>query len=103
MAAGDVARLVGQHADHLQRILGHLQHAREHEDALPGGDERIDRVVVYQMDPDIVRVQPRRAPDRRGVYLDVTLDLRVADDRYLLGMAGPDGRDKNQQGAKSRV
>ena len=64
MAAGDVAGLVGEHADHFVGRLGLRQKPGMDEDALAAGDERVDARIVDQIDVHRAGIEPGRLEDR---------------------------------------
>ncbi len=81
VAAGDVAGLVGQHADHLVRRLGVHQRAGIDEDALGVDDEGVERAIVDDGDLDVLLGEAGGAQDRLRVVAQQLLDLGVANDR----------------------
>ena len=81
MAAGNVAGLVGEHADHLVRRLRLHQRAGIDEDAPAVGDEGVEGAAVDDHDLDVLLRQPGRLQERLGVVAQQLLDLRVPHDR----------------------
>ena len=81
MAAGDMAGLVGEHADDLVRRLGVHQRAGVHEDAAAVHDEGVERLVVDQRDLDVLLRETCGVQDRLRVVAHQLLDLGVADQR----------------------
>src|SRR5208282_6027239 len=79
MAAGDMPRLVREHADQLVRCLGAHYQAGVHEFVLSAGDEGIDLLVLDGIDVHRARLEPRRLPDRGHHRPNVGLDFGVAD------------------------
>jgi hypothetical protein len=79
MAVGDVAGLVGDHADHLVRRIGAHQQPGVDEHVHAGGDEGVDLVVLDQMHLDRLGIQSGHAEQRIGIGADRILDFRVAD------------------------
>ena len=64
MAAGNVARLMGQNADDLVRRFGSRQQPGVNEQALAAGHEGVDLVIVDDVDAHRRRVQARRLENR---------------------------------------
>ena len=81
MAAGDVAGLVGEHADHLVRRIRLHDRAGIDEDAPAVGDEGVEGAAVDDHDLDVLLRQPGRLQERLGVFAQQLLDLGVAHDR----------------------
>ncbi len=82
MAAGDMAGLVGQHADDLVRRLRLHQRAGIDEDAPPVHHEGVEGALVDDDDLDVLLRQSGGAQDRLGIVAQQLLDLGVADDRH---------------------
>ena len=84
MAAGDVARLMRQHADHLVRRLGLLQQpvSTKMRSGLP--HEGVDGSVVDQIDMDRAGGETRHPEDVAGVNPQQPLDFGVADEGRLV-------------------
>ena len=64
MAAGNVARFMGQNADDLVRRFGPRQQPGVNEHALAAGHEGVDLVIVDDVDAHRRRVQARRLENR---------------------------------------
>ena len=79
MAAGDVAGLVRDHADHFVRFLGRGQQAGVHEHLQAAGDEGVDLRVVDDVDLDGIGVEAGRFEDRVGIGPQGRFDLGIAD------------------------
>jgi len=86
MPARDMAGFMGKHADQLIRRLRPHDQAGIDEFVLSAGDERIDLLVLDQIDVQCVRIEPRRLPNRGHHRADVGLDLGIAD--KVLGCRG---------------
>ena len=84
MAAGDVARLMRQHADHLVRRLGLLQQPGMDEDALAFRHEGVDGRAVDQIHMDRAGGETRHPEDVAGVNPQQPLDFGVADEGRLV-------------------
>ena len=80
MAAGDVAKLVRDHALQLIDVVGRLDQPGLDVDDLPAVDEGVDLGIVEQDDLDAVRVEPGRLDQRPGNVLEQQLRLAVAQD-----------------------
>ena len=78
MSAGDMAALVRDDTDQLVGHLGPQNQAGVDEDRLAAGDERIELIVVDQVNPDIAGIEPGRAPNRARHRPNIVLDLGVA-------------------------
>ncbi len=98
VAAGDVAGFVGDDPDQLVGVLGLLDQAGIDIDGQAAGGEGVDVLVADQHHVDVLGVQPRGFPDGQAVLVHDLLDLRVADDRDVLGV-GEAGRQAGRQGA----
>ncbi len=85
VSAGDVAGFVGEHADHLTRVLRLLQQPGVDEDLHPAGDEGIQPFVPHQVYLHRGNVDPGRPEHWRGVNADGIFDFRIADKRNALG------------------
>ena len=98
MAAGDMAALVGEHADQLVGSLGGQQQAGVDEYSLAAGDEGVEAVVLDDHDLDRLRIEAGDTPDRRNKGADRVLDLGVADEFELtLLRNGGTNRQRGQQ------
>ena len=65
MAAGDMAGLMGDHADDLAGMFSLHQQAGVDEQPLPAGDKGIQARILDDMDTDVGRFQPRGLEQRR--------------------------------------
>ena len=101
MAAGDVARLMSDHADDLVRRLGLEQGAGIDEHA-PAGDEGVEGGIVDQNDLDAGAGQSGGFEDRARIVAHQRLDLGVADDRHAaLRVRKRDLRESDLRGHKA--
>ena len=113
MTAGDVAGLVGEHADHLIRRIRLHDRAGIDEDAPAVGDEGVEGAAVDDHDLDVLLRQPGRLQDRLGVFAQQLLDLGVPHDRgpppRALGLRRRGrhhpvaGRDRERDGDRDRT
>ena len=81
MTAGDVAGLMGEHADHLIRRFGFHQRAGIDEDAPSVRHEGVERAMVDDDDLDVLLGEAGGAQDRLRIFAQQLFDLGVADDR----------------------
>ena len=79
MATRDMAGFMGHHPDHLAGAGALLQQAGVKEHILPARDERVQRTVVNQENPNRRRIQPRRQEKWIAPLTDDMLDLGIAD------------------------
>ena len=89
VAAGDVAGLVRDHADHFVRILGGGQQAGMDEHLQAAGDEGVDPRIVDDVDLDSVGIEAGRFEDGVGIGPQGCLDLGIAD--QAVGRSAGDG------------
>ena len=80
MAAGDMAALMRDDADHLVRRLGVHQRAGMDEHIVPVDDEGVEAPVVDDVDLDALRAEAGGVEDRLGVSADQRFGLGVADE-----------------------
>jgi hypothetical protein len=97
MPAGNMARLVRQHAYELVRPLGAHQQPGIDEDPLAAGDEGVERAVLDDHDLDRLRVQAGDPPDRRDERADGALDLGIADQAEPLTLLRRRGTKRRQR------
>ena len=100
VAAGDVARFVGDHADHLVGRLRLHQRAGVDEDVAPVEHEGVEGIVLHDADLDAPGAQTGRAEDRLRVVGEQVLDLGVADQRQPL-RGGGHGSAQHRRGAEA--
>ena len=84
MTAGDMADLVGDHADDLAGFLGGGQQAAAEEEIGAARDEGVDAAVVDDVEPDRAGAKARSLQQWRGIGANGILDLGVADERHAL-------------------
>ncbi len=103
MPAGDMAGFMCDDPEQLVRIFRLQDQPAIQKDRLPAGDERIELIVLDEIDPDIVGLEPGGPPDRARHRLDAVLDLGVAQQHFRrLRHARPEaqrndeGRDQSQ-------
>ena len=97
MAAGDVARFMGQNADHFIGRLGLHQQAGVDEQALTAGHEGVDARIIDQVDLDRAGIDTGRPENRLGVEPHQAFDFRIAD--KIRPTAVLRGFGKTRQGA----
>jgi hypothetical protein len=98
MAAGNMPRLMRQHADDLVRRLRLLEQAGMDEDALALGDEGVDGRIVDEIDMDRPRAEAGHPEDVAGVDPHQPLDLGVADEGGLVVRPRRDHRSLEHDG-----
>ena len=84
VAAGDVARFVGEDADHLVRRIGLHERAGVHEDVAAVDDEGVEGIVVDDAHRDAAGAEPGSLEDLLRVVVEERLDFRIADERQAL-------------------
>ena len=77
--ARDMPALMRDDADHLIGCLCRHQRAGMHEHVMAVDDERVEVLVVDDMDADSLRAEPGRLEDRLGVCPDQRLGFCVAN------------------------
>ena len=100
MAAGDVAKLVRDHALQLVDIVGRDDQAGLDIDHLARRDEGVDLVVLEQDDLDAAGVEPGRLDQRLRHVAEQQFSLAVAQDlRAVVPLRGRrlDDRESKQQ------
>ena len=102
VAAGNVAKLVGDDALDLVAVVGRREQAGVDVDHLPAGHEGVDRIVVEQDDRDVFGPQPRRGDDRPGDVAEPGLGLGVAQDFLRHGGAHGDREAQGQDEEEPR-
>ena len=105
MPAGDMAGLMGDHADELVRALGADQEPGIDEHVHAAGDEGVDIVDAQQIDMHGIDIEAGRGEDRIGELADRGLDLRIADDGRRLVAGGLSRRrrcGKQRQGSRDQ-
>jgi hypothetical protein len=106
VAACDVTRFMGEHADHLVRRVRLHQRASIDEDAAAVGDECVEGPIVDDYDLNILLAEPGGLQKRLGVVAQKLLDLGIADDRRALrgrlrwcgSTRGEQGNRRDQRG-----
>ena len=94
MAAGDMAALMRDDADHLIGRLGVHQRAGMNEHVMPVDDEGVEGAVVDEMDADALRAEAGGIEDRLGVYPDQRFGFGVADKPGGIRRSGGDERGR---------
>ena len=84
MAAGDVARFVGDDADHLVGSIGLHQGARVYEHVPAIEHEGVEGIILNDAHLDAPGTEPRRLENRLGVVVEDVLDLSVANEGQVL-------------------
>ena len=92
---------VGDHADHLLRIVGPHQQAGVDEYALAAGDKGIETRIVDQDDVNRAGAQAGRLKQGGGIGANCVLDLGVADYVAPLRLGGP-GRERGGEHCECR-
>ncbi len=67
MTARDMTGFVRENADHLIGLVELHEDAGIYKDILSFGRERIDRIVIDQINPQGIRIEPRRLENRRFI------------------------------------
>ncbi len=88
IAAGDMAKFVGDDALHFIGIVGGGDEAAMDIDNLPARDEGVDVLVIDEDDLDVARLQPCGLNDRRGHIVEQFFGFRVAQNALRLRGAG---------------
>ena len=103
MAAGDVAGLVGHHADQLVGRFGLENQAGVDEQLLAAGREGVELRIGHQMDLHRPGIEPRGREHRIGVVVQDRLDLGVANDRdAAIGQGVTGGRQHLNRDGQGR-
>ena len=84
MPAGNMTRLMGQHADHLIGCFCRQNNAGIDKNAAAIGHEGIIAFVVDQHDADIGIAKSGCAKNRAHIVLDQALDFRISYDAHPL-------------------
>ena len=99
VAAGDVAKLVGDDALQLVGVVGRDEQAGVDIDDLAAGDEGVDLGIVEQDDLDVVRVEAGGLDQRRGDIAEQQFGLAVAQDLLRGGRLGSGERQRERTSA----
>ena len=86
VAAGEMAGLVGEHADQLVRIFRLHDRAVIDEDAAAVRDERVEGCVVDDDHLDVLLLKASGTQDRPRIFTEQHLGLGVAQDRRSLAL-----------------
>ena len=105
MSAGDVARLVSDHAHDLERVPAAHEKAGIDENVHSARHEGVQTVVVDQIDGDRRWIEARGVKQRRSINADNMFNLRVAQqaDPALLRGGGnePDRQEQDDRGERN--
>ncbi len=80
MSAGDVPRLVGDHAGELQRIFGATDESGIEKEVLTAGDEGVEGRVGEQVEMHLIRIEPGSTKQRIRQLVEIGFDLGIPDD-----------------------